>query len=139
MIRVTRSITLDESELRLSFIRSGGPGGQNVNKVSTACQLRFDAANSPSLGEPVRRRLMSLARPYLTACGELVITAREHRTQRRNRDEAVGRLVELIRRAATPPKKRRPTTATAASRRRRLESKKRRSDTKQRRRPPGRE
>ena len=109
MIRVTRSITLDESELTLSFIRSAGPGGQNVNKVATACQLRFDAAGSPSLPDPVRRRLLALARTHLTASGELVITAREHRTQRRNRDEAIARLVELIRTAATPPKKRRPT------------------------------
>ena len=96
MIRISDTLYIPEEELVFTASRSGGPGGQNVNKVSTACQLRFDAANCPALSEPVRRRLMSLARPYLTACGELVITAREHRTQRRNRDEAVGRLVELV-------------------------------------------
>ncbi len=136
MIRVTRSIALDESELTFSYVRAGGPGGQNVNKVATACRLRFDAAGSPSLPEPVRRRLLALARTVRTAAGELVITAREHRTQRRNRDQAVARLVELIRTAATPPKPRRPTRPTRASRRRRIENKKRRSETKQRRRPP---
>jgi len=135
MIRVTRSIQLDESELELSFIRSPGPGGQNVNKVATACQLRFDVAASKSLPDPVKKRLRVIAGRRMTESGVLILNARRYRTQIRNRNEAVSRLVDLIRRAATPPPKRKPTRPTAASKRRRLDAKKRRGLTKRLRGP----
>jgi ribosome-associated protein len=130
MIRVTDRISIDESEMDEQFIRSSGPGGQNVNKLATAVQLRFDVRRSPSLPDDVRSRLERLAGKRLTRDGVLVITAQRHRTQERNREDARGRLVELIRRAAVVPIKRRPTKPTAASRARRLESKKRRATVK---------
>jgi ribosome-associated protein len=130
MIRVTDHIALDESELVESFIRSSGPGGQNVNKLSTAVQLRFDVRGSPSLTDEVRARLERLAGKRLTRDGVLVITAQSHRTQERNRADALDRLLELIRAAAVRPVPRRATKPTKASRVRRLESKKRRGGIK---------
>ncbi|MBX6374244.1 MAG: aminoacyl-tRNA hydrolase [Acetobacteraceae bacterium] len=131
MIRVTARIALDEREVEESFLRASGPGGQNVNKLETAVQLRFDAARSPSLPEDVRERLMRLAGRRLTREGVLVITARRHRTQERNRAEALERLVTLIRQAAEPPPPpRRPTKPSRASQRRRLEGKARRAGIK---------
>ena len=123
MLRVTDRIHLHEHELEERFVRASGPGGQNVNKLSTAVQLRFDARRSPSLPEDVRGRLLSLAGRRLTGGGEIVIIAQTHRTQEQNRREARARLIDLIRRAAVAPKKRRPTKPPKAAKRRRLESK----------------
>jgi ribosome-associated protein len=134
MIQVTAHIALDEREIEESFVRSSGPGGQNVNKLSTAVQLRFDVRHSPSLPGDVRARLERLAGSRLTRDGELVIIAQTHRTQVRNRQDALDRLLELIRRAAVAPIKRRPTRPTRASRERRIEGKKRRGGVKQQRR-----
>jgi ribosome-associated protein len=134
MIQVTPTISLDESELTLEFIRASGPGGQNVNKVATAVQLRFDVANSPSLPDDVRERLVHLAGSRMTKDGVLIVEARRFRTQGRNQQDAVDRLVELVRQAAKKPRVRRKTRPTLASRRRRLESKRRRSEKKRLRR-----
>ena len=123
MIQVTEGIALDETELEFSFIRASGPGGQNVNKVSTAVQMRFDARRSPSLPNEVSIRLQKLAGARLTQDGVIVITATRHRTQERNRADAIERLVDLIAKAAVEPVKRKPTRPTKASRQRRLESK----------------
>lgn len=130
MIQVTRNIAIDENEIQEEFIRSSGPGGQNVNKVATAVQLRFDVANSPSLADDVRQRLLSLARRQITEDGVLIINARRFRTQRRNRQEALERLVGLIQRAALMPRIRRRTRPTLTSKMRRLEGKCRRAETK---------
>jgi ribosome-associated protein len=130
MIRVTDHISIDERELEERFIRASGPGGQNVNKLSSAVQLRFDVRNSPSLPDDVRVRLERLAGRRLTREGVLVIIAQRHRTQERNRADALERLIELIERAAVAPVPRRPTKPTKGSRERRLESKKRRSSIK---------
>jgi ribosome-associated protein len=130
MIRVTPHIAIDEREIEERFIRSSGPGGQNVNKLATAVQLRFDVRHSPSLPEEVRARLGRLAGRRLTNEGVLVITAQRHRTQERNRADALERLLELIRQAVVAPVKRRPTRPTKASRERRIEGKKRRSGIK---------
>jgi ribosome-associated protein len=130
MIRVTPAISIDENELDERFIRASGPGGQNVNKLSSAVQLRFDVRRSPNLPGDVRVRLERLAGRRLTREGVLVITAQRHRTQERNRDDALERLTELIRQAAVPPTPRRATRPTAAARARRLEGKKRRSGIK---------
>jgi ribosome-associated protein len=137
MIPITPTITLDDSEIHYEFVRAAGPGGQNVNKVATAVQLRFDVAHSPSLPEDVRRRLIRLAGKRLTGEGVLVIEARRFRTQEQNRQDALDRLVALIRRAAEPPKPRRQTKPTAASQERRLRSKRRRSEIKKVRRAGG--
>jgi ribosome-associated protein len=130
MIRLTDKISLDEREIDESFVRASGPGGQNVNKLSTAVQLRFDVRNSPSLPGDVRGRLERLAGSRLTRDGVLVIIAQSHRTQARNRDDAMDRLIALVRRAAIAPRPRRPTRPTRASRERRIESKKRRAGVK---------
>jgi ribosome-associated protein len=130
MIRVSPSIGIAEQELEESFIRASGPGGQNVNKLASAVQLRFDVRRSPSLPDDVRARLERLAGKRLTRDGVLVITAQRHRTQERNRQDARDRQVELIRRAAVAPVPRRPTRPTSGSRERRLEAKKRRSSIK---------
>ena len=136
MIAITDEIFLDENELAFSFIRASGPGGQNVNKVSSAVQMRFDARRSPSLPDEVSERLQKLAGSRLTLDGVIVITASRHRSQERNRADAVGRLVALIGKAAIPPVKRRPTRPTKASRARRLEVKARRAGVKARRATP---
>jgi ribosome-associated protein len=130
MIRITDAIAIDERELEERFIRASGPGGQNVNKLSSAVQLRFDVRHSPSLPADVRERLERLACNRLTRAGVLVITAQRHRTQERNRADALERLCELIRRAAVAPVPRKATRPTAGARERRLDSKKRRSRIK---------
>jgi ribosome-associated protein len=130
MIHITRTITIDESEIQEYFVHASGPGGQNVNKVATAVQLRFDVANSRSLPEEVRKRLILLAGNRITEDGILIIDARQFRTQGRNREDATDRLVEMIRSAARRPKIRRKTRATLASKMRRLESKRRGAETK---------
>ena len=134
MIYITRNIRIDEGEVKLEFIRSSGPGGQNVNKVATAVKLRFDAVNSPSLPDDVRSRLIRLSGRRINEDGLLIIDARRFRTQERNRKDAIVRLVELIRKAAEKPKTRIKTSPTLASKRRRLQAKRRHSDIKRMRR-----
>jgi len=135
MIKVTGKISIDESEIQEEFIRSSGPGGQNVNKVATAVQLRFDVASSPSLPDDVRQRLMALAHSRITEEGVLIINAQRFRTQRRNRQDAMERLLELVREATREPKKRRKTRPSLASKMQRLETKQHRSATKRLRQP----
>jgi ribosome-associated protein len=132
MIPVTDDIAIDEAALEERFIRSSGPGGQNVNKVATAVQLRYDPSGLP---EAVRRRLPRLAGRRMTETGEIVIEARNHRSQEQNRQEARNRLAELIRNAARPPRPRKPTRPSRAAKERRLEAKRHRSRTKSRRGP----
>jgi ribosome-associated protein len=130
MIRINDHISIDESEISESFIRASGPGGQNVNKLATAVQLRFDVRHSPSLPHEVRARLERIAGRRLTRDGVLVITAQRHRTQERNRDDALTRLIEMIQAAAVRLTPRRPTRPTLGSKVRRLEGKKRRGGIK---------
>ena len=135
MIRVTDAISLAEHELEFHYVASAGPGGQNVNRVATAAHLRFDAANSPSLPDDVKRRLRSVAGRRLTPSGTLVIKAQRYRSQERNRDDALERLTSLLRRAAEPPNSRRPTRPSQAAETRRLEEKRRRGGVKKARSP----
>src|SRR5690606_30804047 len=137
MLRITATLVIDDAELDESFILASGPGGQNVNKVATAVQLRFDLRGSPSLPEDVRRRAEARAGSRLTRDGVLVITARRFRSRERNRQDARDRLAQLIAAAADPPKPRRPTRPTAASRVRRLDTKRKRATVKRTRRQPG--
>ena len=135
-IRITPHIAIDDSEIAESFVLASGPGGQNVNKVASAVQLRFDAAHSPSLPEPVRARLMKLAGHRLTRDGAIVLTARRSRDQNRNRAEARARLAELIRHAAIEPKKRRASKPPRAAKENRLQRKKKHAELKRLRAPP---
>jgi len=130
MLKITSNISLDENEIDYSFIRSPGPGGQNVNKVATAVQLRINIKDSPSLPEPVRNRLLQVLASKLTSHGELIIKATRYRTQERNKLDALQRLHDLLRGAAIPPKARRKTKPTLASRQRRLTKKKMTGKTK---------
>jgi ribosome-associated protein len=130
MLRITASIQISERELKESFIRASGPGGQNVNKVSTAVQLRFDARRSPSLSDEVRERLIRLAGKRITLEGVLVIDARRFRTQERNRQDARDRLTALVRAATRKPRPRKATRPTLASKARRIDAKRQRSGIK---------
>ena len=130
MIRITDKIYLDENEIQLRHIHSSGPGGQNVNKVSTAVQLRVDAATSPTLSQPVFRRLRTIAGHRMTQAGVIIMTAKTFRSQERNRIDALTRLVELIRKATIATKIRRPTRPRLGTKMRRLEGKRKRSNLK---------
>ncbi|MBI5033420.1 MAG: aminoacyl-tRNA hydrolase [Chloroflexi bacterium] len=136
MIPITSTIAIDENEIQEEFIRASGPGGQNVNKVSTAVRLMFDVQHSPSLPDDVRARLIRLAGKRVNADGVLLIEAQRHRTQEQNRADARTRLIELIRQATIPPKTRRKTKPSLAAKQRRIESKKRRASVKSMRRAP---
>lgn len=130
MIVVTSQIVIQENELQFSAVQASGPGGQNVNKVATAVQLRYDVAHTPSLPEDVRQRLLQLAGKRISHEGILIIEAKQHRTQEQNRQAALTRLVALIHKAAEKPKVRRQTRPTFASRERRMENKRRQSEIK---------
>ena len=133
MLEVSPTLTIDDSELEERFVRASGPGGQNVNKVATAVELRFDAANSLKISDDVRERLRAIAGTRMTSEGVLVIDARRHRTQAQNREDARKRLADLLRQALVKPKRRRKTKPSKASVEKRVQSKKRRGDTKRRR------
>ena len=136
MIRINPSIAIHEDELEFSFVRASGPGGQKVNKTSTAVQLRFDAQGSPGLSEEVRHRLRQLAGRRMSSEGVIVIEASRHRSQKQNRDEAVQRLLVLLRAAGRPARQRHPTRPAPRQRERRLQHKHERSEIKRWRRPP---
>ena len=135
MIQITENIAIREDEIKFKFVRSSGPGGQNVNKVSTAVHLRFNVVGSPTLPADIRSRLLDLAGNRITEDGVLIIDAHQFSTQDQNRQAAIDRLVDLIKEASIPPKVRRRTKPSAGSKKRRLESKRRRSQIKQRRKP----
>jgi ribosome-associated protein len=139
MIPIGERIALDDGEISFAFVHASGPGGQNVNKVATAVQLRVAAAASPSLPPDVKARLARLAGRRMTKDGEIVIVARRHRTQERNRADALARLVDLLRRAAEAPPLRKPTRPPAAARRQRLAAKHHRAGLKALRNPVGEE
>jgi ribosome-associated protein len=130
LLYITPQIVIEESELEERFVRASGPGGQNVNKVATAVQLRFDAEHSPALHEEIRARLRALAGGRMTDEGVIVIDARRHRTQAQNREDARERLADLLRQAAARPRRRRKTSPTRASKEQRISMKKRRAETK---------
>ncbi len=134
MIQISPSLQIDERELQFEYIRASGPGGQNVNKVATAVQLRFDIIHSPALASDVKGRLIRFAGKRVNADGVLLIEARRFRTQEANRDDAIQRFAELLRRSLVPPKPRRKTKPTAASREKRLQGKKRKGEVKRTRR-----
>ncbi len=134
MIQITPDLAIDESEIQQEFVRASGPGGQHVNRVATAVQLRFDVANSPSLPDDVRARLVQLAGKRVTKEGVLLVESQRFRTQEQNRQDALERLIELIRQATKKPKHRRKTRPTRASKERRLEKKRRQSEKKRLRR-----
>ncbi len=129
MIEITHNISIDDSEIQIDFVQASGPGGQNVNKVASQVQLRFDIS-SPSLPEAVRSRLRKIAKNRISEQGELLISAKRYRSQERNRQDAIDRLVGFIRRAAIPPKTRKPTRPTQASKEKRLRKKKQRAEVK---------
>jgi len=139
MIKITDAISIDENEISYGFVHASGPGGQNVNKVATAVQLRFDVRRSSTLPPDVQERLERLAGNRMTQEGVLILRAQQHRSQERNRRDALERLVGLIQQAARQPKRRRRTRPTAASRRRRLEAKRHLAETKRLRRRVRRE
>ena len=136
MIAITPSLALDESEIQFEFVRAAGPGGQNVNKVATAVQLRFDVRRSPSLPAEVKARLVKLAGRRVSEDGILVITARRYRSQEQNRADAVQRLVKMIQKAATRPRVRKATRVSQSAKAARVDEKKRRGQVKHRRRRP---
>jgi ribosome-associated protein len=136
MIRITDTLSINEKEIQQDFVQASGPGGQNVNKVSTAVQIRFDVGRSPSLPDDVRERLIRTAGNKITEDGVLIIKAKRFRRQERNRQDAVDRLVKLVRKATEKPKPRRQTKPTAMSKQRRLDAKHHRSQTKRQRKAP---